>query len=68
MPLFEAFVLIFGIAYIVGHFAYKKAYREGIEDGTEATLAVLENEGLIVVDDEGAVRAPARPRRSRRKT
>lgn len=68
MPLFDAIVLIIGIAFIAAYFAHRKSYQEGVEDGTEATLAILEHEGLIVVDDEGAVSAPVRSTRSRRKT
>jgi hypothetical protein len=66
MPLFDAIVLIIGIALITGYFVHRKSYQDGVEDGTEGTLAVLEREGLIVVDDEGDVSAPPRSRRSRK--
>lgn len=68
MPVSDALILIFGIAYIVGHFVYKKAYQEGVEDGTDATLTILENEGLISIDEEGAVSAPRKRPRARRST
>lgn len=66
MPLFDAIVLIVGVALIVGYFVHHKSYREGVEAGTDATLAVLEGEGLIVINDDGEVCAPRPSRRSRK--
>jgi hypothetical protein len=66
MPLFDALVLIIGCALVTGYFVHKKSYRDGVTDGTDATLAILENEGLIMVDDEGTVHPPPAPQRPRR--
>lgn len=68
MPLFDAIVLIIGIAFITAYIVHRKSFQEGVIEGTEATLAILEQEGLIVVNEEGEVSAPARPRASRRKS
>lgn len=68
MPLFDALVLIIGISLIVGYFVHKKSYSEGVADGTDATLGILESEGLIEIDDEGAVSAPRKTQRATRKS